>query len=301
MTNRPMARFAEEVGSAGPVAVEGRRTRWQAGGPPADGTVVVRAPSGVVDHRPEEMTVTVLAGTTVSALEAALVTAEQRSALPDRGGTVGGAVAVGENHIDVTLRGGVAASVLRVRYVAADGRLVTGGAPTVKNVSGFDLPRLMVGALGTLGLLAELTLRTNPIPPLSLWLEGETNDPFGVIASAPGRATVLWDGRRTWLHLEGHPVDLHQRRRALPGRWHDRDGPPRLPPHRWSLRPSELRHLPDLVPGPYVASVGVGLVFAEERQPARPVDEGARRLAARAKALFDPPGRLNPGRDPARR
>ena len=39
---------------------------------------------------------------------------------------------------------------------------MTGGGPVVKNVSGFNLPKLMVGSLGTLGLLAEVVLRTNP-------------------------------------------------------------------------------------------------------------------------------------------
>ena len=59
---------------------------------------------------------------------------------------------------------------LQLRYVSADGRLVTGGGPTVKNVSGYDLPRLFVGSLGTLGLLGEVLLRTDPVPAVSVWL-----------------------------------------------------------------------------------------------------------------------------------
>jgi glycolate oxidase FAD binding subunit len=57
--------FAEEVGTSGPVAVAGGRTRFDLGGPLAEGTRVVMAPTGIVAHDPSEMTVTVRAGTTV--------------------------------------------------------------------------------------------------------------------------------------------------------------------------------------------------------------------------------------------
>jgi glycolate oxidase FAD binding subunit len=298
-----VAAFAHEVGHRGPIAVEGGRTRWDLGGPLDDGTRLVRAPSGVLERVPEEMIVRVLAGTTVAELDDALADAGQRSALPSRAGTVGGALAVGENHLDVLARGPVRASLLQVRYVAHDGRVITGGAPTVKNVSGFDIPRLVVGSLGTLGLLAEVVLRTNPTPAASVWLASGDTDPFAAALVLHRRATVLWDGATTWVHLEGHGVDVDDRRRALPGRWEQVDGPPPLPAHRWSLAPSALRGLPERSdrPGSFVASLAVGTVWADGPQPPRHLDPGARQVADRAKQLFDPTGRLNPGRDPSRR
>ena len=292
-------KFAAAIADAGPVAVEGRRTRWSTGGDLAVGTRLLSAPAGIVEHRPEEMTVRVLAGTTVAALETALSARGQRSALADRGGTVGGAIAVGENHLESIERGNVRASLLQVRYVAHDGRVVTGGAPTVKNVAGFDLPRLMVGSLGTLGLFAEVTLRTNPIPQASLWIHSNVADAFAVRETLLAPATVLWDGHQTWVHLEGHLADVHAQRDHLDGRWDDADGPPPLPPHRWSLPPSTLRTRMNLAPPPYVASIGVGIVFASAAMT-RTIEPEVRRLCQRAKCLFDPTGRLNPGRDPAR-
>ena len=110
------------------------------------------------------MVVTVRAGTTVAELHETLAAAGQTSALPDRGGTVGGAVAVGENRLDRLGRGS-ARRRLQVRYVSAEGEIVTGGGPVVKNVSGFNLPKLIVGSLGTLGLIAEVVLRTNRFRP----------------------------------------------------------------------------------------------------------------------------------------
>lgn len=309
-----LSAFVAEVGAADPVAVVGGRTRWTAGGPLADGARLVRAPAGVVEYHPEEMTVTVRAGTPVAELHAALAAAGQRTSLPERGGTVGGAFAVGENHLEVLGRGPLRAAALQVRYVSAEGRLVTGGGPTVKNVTGFDLPRLLVGSLGTLGLLAEVILRTNPIPPESRWVASGDADPFAVrdLLARPG--AVLWDGATTWALLEGHPGDVDAQLGVLAGtgRWEPVAGPPALPPHRWSLRPSELRRLAPAGPsgapeagaagefatGDFVASVGVGTVFATIPQPRRTLSPAQQTLARRVKEQFDPAGRLNPGRRP---
>ena len=195
--------FVDEVGDAGAVVVEGGRTRWTLGGPPADGARHLRAPDGVVDYQPAEMIVRVRAGTPVAELHAALATKGQRTGLPERGGTVGGAVAVGQNDLRVLGRGSVGRAVLQVRYVSSEGALVTGGGAVVKNVSGFNIPKLMVGSLGTLGLIAEVVLRTNPIPPVSLWLVSSDADPFAAYDALLRPSVMLWDGQRTWVAARG--------------------------------------------------------------------------------------------------
>ncbi len=301
--DRVLSGFADEIGPEGPVAVEGGRTRWHRGGAPLDGTRLVRAPQGIVEYVPEEMIVKVRAGTTVAELSAALAERNQRTGLPDRGpdATVGGAVAVGENHPSVLGRGSLRSAVLQVRYVSAEGRLVTGGGPTVKNVTGFDLPRLMVGSLGTLGLLAEVIIRTNPIPPVTRWFCADDADPFLARDAVLAPSSVLWDGHRTWVELEGHGPDVAVQASALElvGSFAETDGPPPLPGHRWSLSPAQLRALPaDLTP--FVAVIGVGLVFASRPQPLRRVDPVVAGLNRAMKDNFDPTHRLNPGRDPAR-
>ncbi len=98
-------RFAADVGPEGPVAVAGGRTRWHSGGEPVGEPRFVTAPAGIVEYKPDEMTIRIAAGTSVAELDAALGEHGQRSALSDRGGTVGGAVAVGENDRDVLSRG----------------------------------------------------------------------------------------------------------------------------------------------------------------------------------------------------
>jgi FAD/FMN-containing dehydrogenase len=292
--------FAASAGATGPIAVEGRRTRWDAGGELLDSTRLVSAPSGIVSFEPAEMIVTVRTGTLVSELDTALAEHRQRAALPDRGGTVGGAIAVGENVVEFLGRGGLRASVLQVRYVTAEGKIVTGGGPTVKNVTGFDLPRLMVGSLGTLGLLAEVILRTNPIPPVQRWFASESADPATVKDAVQRPGAVLFDGRRTWVLLEGHAADVESSLRVLSARadYQEVAGPPTLPAHRWRLRPSDLTNLSTFDMGKYVASIGVGLVFADRVQPNQPLSSVVRALSKRVKESFDPTGRLNPGRVP---
>ncbi len=356
----PVAAFAAEVGppAAGPVVAVGGRTQWDVGGPVDHGDAIreVRAPAGVVAVEAADMTVRVRAGTTVVDLDAALAEVGQTVALPAwPGATVGGVLAVGHSGLRRLGWGPVRDTVLEVRYVSADGTVVKAGGPTVKNVSGFDLCRLLVGSLGTLGLLAEVVLRTRPAPPCERWLSGPV-DPFALLGRLHRPASMLWDGTTTWVLLDGHPADVDAQARlassvlagpedgaarpadgatapadrasrttdgvspsaddavppnadrhaeatgADPAVMVQVDGAPDLPPHRWSVRPSELRALvgdrPSAARGRIVAEVGVGVAHCAVPQPPRPADRAVTMLHRRLKALFDPTGRLAPGRHP---
>lgn len=292
--------FAAEVGpaEAGAVVAEGGRTQWSAGlvDPEALAAArVVRAPAGVVAVEAADMTVRVRAGTPVADVDAALAEVGQVVAIPGwPGATVGGVLAVGHSGLRRLGWGPVRDTVLEVRYVSAEGRLVAAGGPTVKNVSGFDLCRLLVGSVGTLGLVGEVVLRTRPRPAAERWLAGEA-DPFALLARLHRPASILWDGTTTWALLDGHRADVEAQALLCEGLAPVEGGPP-LPPHRWSLRPSELPALAGT--GVFVAEVGVGTVHRPEAQPARPVDPAVRSLHHRIKAIFDPTGRLAPGRDP---
>ena len=247
------------------------------------------------------MTVQVRAGTPVADLHAALAEKGQRSGLPERGGTVGGALAVGENDIRALGRGRTRESLLQVRYVSAEGKIVSSGGPTVKNVSGFDLPRLMVGSLGALGCLAEVILRTNPIPAESRWLRAEGVDPQATFDQLLHPSAVLTDGTAVWVQLEGHGPDVDSQTQALAalGSFEPSDMP-ELPTHRWSLSPSEAAQFVPADGGRFVAAIGLGLVFADLPQPARELDPAVAVITERMKQNFDPTGRLNPGRLPGK-
>jgi glycolate oxidase FAD binding subunit len=299
-----LASFAEEVGppAAGPVVAVGGRTQWEVGGPVDAAAREVKPPTGVVEFEPAEMIVRVRAGTTMAELDAALGEGGQCVALPLwEGATVGGVLAVGHSGIRRLGWGPVRETLLEVRYVSADGTLIKAGGPTVKNVSGFDLCRLMVGSLGTLGLMGEVVLRTRPVPAVERWIAGEA-DPFELRRRLYRPACILWDGVTTWVLLDGHARDV-EAEAAVAGlaglATIDPEAVPEFPPHRWSLRPSELAALPETLgtgPGRFVAEIGVGVVHAAEPQPARPMDAPVVALNRHIKTLFDPTGRLAPGR-----
>jgi glycolate oxidase FAD binding subunit len=297
-----LAAFAAAVGpaEAGPVVAVGGRTQWDVGVvDPAPIAREVTPPAGIVALEAADMTVRVRAGTTVTELDAALAAVGQTVALPPwPGATVGGVLAVGHSGVRQLGWGPVRDVLLEARVVSAEGRLIKAGGPTVKNVSGYDLCRLLVGSLGTLGLIGEVVLRTRPLPAAERWLAGHA-DPFALVAQLYRPASVLWDGTTSWVLLDGHPSDVDAEA-ALTGLT-EVAAPPDLPPHRWSLRPSELPALsmaPEGAPGRFVAEVGTGVVHADVPAPPRPVDRHVADLHRRLKAAFDPTGRLNPGHDP---
>ncbi len=125
----------------------------------------------VMDYPAADMTITVEAGRTLADLQATL--AEQGQRLPleapcsDRA-TLGGIYATdtcGPRRFGL---GRPRDLILGVRFVNAAGELVKGGGRVVKNVAGYDFPRLLTGSLGTLGVLYELTLKVRPRPESSM-------------------------------------------------------------------------------------------------------------------------------------
>lgn len=294
--------FQETVGDRGAIAVEGERTRWELGGPLADGVRCVRAPSGIVGRAPEDMTVRVLCGTGVAELHDELHRVGQRTALPERGGTVGGAIAVGDDDLCAPGLGRVRAAVLQCTSVSAEGRIVVGGGPTVKNVSGYDLPRLMVGSLGTLGPLVEVLLRTVPLTPASGWWSAVEPDTAGLQADLYRPAGLCSDGTTTWVHLRGHDDDVAAQRRLLAryGTFLPVDVGPVTPAWRWSLPRAEVRRWVTERTGDGIACLLTGRLWRTTPQEPRPMDPTLLRLHHRLREQFDPNGRFNPGRDASR-
>lgn len=316
---RSVEDFVDEVGGveAGPVCVRGGATQWEVGGPSLPGTRELRAPSGIIAYQPAEMTVRVGAGTTLAELHEVLAEHRQTTALGGAGtATVGGVLAVGRNSVDAPRHGPVRDALLAARYASADGRLIAAGGPTVKNVTGFDLCRLLVGSLGTLGLVAEVTLRTRPLPEASAWLQG-TTDPFALRDRLYRPSALLWDGTTTWVHLEGHAADVAEQLAicasagCTPGA-----SPPPCGAGFAAVAPAELRAL---VPALLAAAAAGSAVLAEvctgvvhldpaayrpggawhAVRPAPPARSAAAvALHDRLRHEFDPTRRCNPGRDP---
>ncbi|MGZ4724049.1 MAG: FAD-binding oxidoreductase [Ilumatobacteraceae bacterium] len=278
--------FADEVGDSGPVTITGLGTR----GGPVGGVRAVHPPSGIEWIQADEMTMRCGAGTPVDEVDAALSKYGQCVALPPHG-TVGGALSVGQSGIRRLGYGPVRDVLLQACYVSNRGVIVQAGGPTVKNVSGFDLCRLLVGARGTLGFIGDVILRTRPLPPFSQWYTIDVDDPFPTFARLYRPTSVLWNGARMWVLLEGHPADVAAQGDACS--LTQAAGPPDLPSgSRRVVAPSAIGS----VTGTFVAEVGVGIVHhAEPLLPTDAPESSVTKLARRIKAEFDPTGRLNPG------
>ena len=125
---------------------------------------------GIVSYEPSELVVTVRAGTPLAELEATLAEKGQCLAFePPRfgsaNGTCGGMVAAGLSGPARASVGGVRDYVLGTQLINGRGEHLTFGGQVMKNVAGYDVSRLMVGAMGTLGLLTEISLKVLPVAP----------------------------------------------------------------------------------------------------------------------------------------
>jgi glycolate dehydrogenase FAD-binding subunit len=157
----------------------------------------------VIEHQAGDLTCTVEAGTPLAELQAALARGRQMLALdpPDDG-----TLTVGEV-FDRALFGPRAHRyglprdlILGVRIRLRDGTVVSGGGKVVKNVAGYDLPKLVTGAHGLVGELLELTLRLHPLPRATATVVAPLVDPLPLERLMP--ACVDTDGERLLVRFE---------------------------------------------------------------------------------------------------
>lgn len=138
----------------------------------------MRGYSGIVSYDASEFLVTVRGGTTVNELAAAL--AAEGQYLPfdpvfaRRGATIGGSIASGISGPCRLLYGGLRDFMLEVALCDTAGREIRGGGKVVKNAAGFDLPKLVVGSYGRLGVITEATIKVFPRPEGNMTLRCET-------------------------------------------------------------------------------------------------------------------------------
>ena len=158
-------RQAAEAGTA--LRLRGGGSKDFYGGMLAGEVVDLSGYQGIVDYEPTELFVTARCGTPLADIEAALAERDQMLAFEPPGfgnATVGGCVAAGLSGPRRQQAGAVRDFVLGVKLIDGTGQVLEFGGQVMKNVAGYDVSRLMAGSLGTLGLIAEVTLKVLPRP-----------------------------------------------------------------------------------------------------------------------------------------
>jgi glycolate oxidase FAD binding subunit len=150
----------------------GGRTTLDVGLPPTKPGVALdtTAMNRVIDYPARDMTITAQAGITLAALQAEL--AKEGQWLPvdvpqPEKATLGGAIALNKSGPRRYGYGTLRDYVIGISFVTDDGVEVKAGGRVVKNVAGYDLMKLQIGAVGTLGVVTQVTLKVKPKPEAS--------------------------------------------------------------------------------------------------------------------------------------
>jgi glycolate oxidase FAD binding subunit len=180
--------LVEQVRAA---AAQGRALRLRGGGTKdfyggelRGGVLDTRNHSGIVSHEPTELVITARAGTSLGEIESAL--AEKGQMLPFEpphfgpGATLGGCVAAGLSGPRRAYAGAVRDFVLGTRLLDGRGDVLSFGGQVMKNVAGYDISRLLVGSLGILGVILEVSLKVLPRPPQERTLRLEMPEPQAI-------------------------------------------------------------------------------------------------------------------------
>ena len=177
--------LGELVRSHAAIYPRGGGTHSHIGGEPAQPGIVVELTgmNRIIDYPARDMTVTLQAGATLAELQKLLKSENQWLPIDvptPESATVGGSMAVNANGPRRLAQGTWRDAVIGIRFVSDEGIESKGGGRVVKNVAGYDLMKLHIGALGTLGIITEVTLKVKPRPEASSFVL------FGVPTSAVG-------------------------------------------------------------------------------------------------------------------
>jgi glycolate oxidase FAD binding subunit len=293
--------------------------------------------SEIIEYEPEDLTVVVGSGVSIRDLDSELRARRQTTLLPsdvpDR--TVGGLIAEGASSFSRLKYGPTRDRVLEVTIATGYGEQVRGGGRVVKNVTGYDLPRLVTGSMGSLGFIGSVCLKLWPLPAVGRVVR--VDDAAMALASLYRPVSVLETDTDSFVGLEGSEDDVRAQTTAVGGEVDVAESPPpidlpivasiRIAPRSIAFGIGALRNAGATR---WIAQHGVGVIeagwpdldaetFTElrksvERDGGRVVvrrgagsldavdpwgsPPGALAIQASMKKLFDPSAVCNPGKLP---
>jgi FAD/FMN-containing dehydrogenase len=254
-----------------PVSFYGGGTHRQLGNPVDAGLVITTtALNRVLDYQPDDLTIRVEAGVTLGGLDELLAERNLTAVLPESEpeATVGGVIATGRSGYRRLRYGPTRDRVLQVTAATGYGKVVTGGSPVVKASTGYGMPRLFTGSLGSLGLIGSVLLKLWSQPPATATIAVEEPEVARRAMYRP--LAVLGTGGIGMVYLGGTPEEVDAQADTLDGRrtegleWPD----PCDEGLRLSLRvptrfvDDAVFHARNLDASSWIAQHGVGLVEA---------------------------------------
>lgn len=219
-------RIRSAAGRGTPLRLRGGGSKDFYGNEPRGEVLDTRGYSGIVDYEPSELVVTARCGMPLADVEAAL--GERGQCLPFEpphfgAATFGGCVASGLSGPRRAAAGALRDFVLGVKLIDGNGRLLQFGGQVMKNVAGYDISRLAAGSLGTLGLIAEASLKVLPRPAAEATLRQEMAQADALRAMNRWAGQPLAISAMAWfdgvlsVRLSGAEVAVQSARRALGG------------------------------------------------------------------------------------
>jgi glycolate oxidase FAD binding subunit len=232
VTTELQSRVLEASRTGQPLQIRGGGTKSFYGRNPGAAEVLeTGGHRGVLDYEPSELVVTARSGTPLAEVERVLADAGQMLPFePPHFGpaaTIGGAVAAGLAGPGRPWRGAPRDVLLGVQILDGRGRVLRFGGQVMKNVAGYDLSRLMAGAMGTLGVLLEVSIRVLPLPRAerTLVMELEPAASRELLRELRARPVPLsgacYSTDRLYLRLSGHASVLDDFHRERGGEWLD--------------------------------------------------------------------------------
>lgn len=151
----------------------GTKAGWRPAPERCDALLATTALTGIVDHQPGDMTLVARAGTPIVKIQATVTndaTHRQRLMLDSVGGaaaTLGGVLSTRAAGPRRTRYGTPRDIVIGARYVTGDGLIAKTGGTVIKNVAGYDVAKLLIGAHGSLAIITEVSVKLHPVPDVA--------------------------------------------------------------------------------------------------------------------------------------
>ena len=210
-----------------PLAIHGGNSKAFYGAPSRGAALDMRPYCGIIDYEPKELVLTVRSGTPLAEVEEAV--AREKQMLPfeppfyAEGATIGGTVATGLSGPRRAYSGAVRDFVLGTRIISGKGEDLRFGGRVIKNVAGYDVSRLMTGAMGTLGVLLDLSFKVLPQPTEETTLHYQMDEAtaiqrFNEWAGKPlPISATSWHNNVAMIRLSGAAAGVKAAREKLGG------------------------------------------------------------------------------------